>query len=71
MTPESLEGDLPTDAGDDAAQESRGGEMDPGSVAGGPGAGVPGEPFEPGRGPGEGPTADEATGATGEGDEQD
>jgi hypothetical protein len=71
MSPESLEGDLPPDAGEDAAQESRGGAMDPGSVAGGPGAGVPGAPPEPGREPGEGPTADEATGVTGEGEDED
>jgi len=65
MTPESLEGDLPPDAGEDAAEESRSGAMGPGSVAGGPGAGTPGEPAEPG----DGPTADEATGVTGEGDD--
>jgi hypothetical protein len=69
MTPESLEGDLPPDAGEDAAEESRSGAMSPGSVAGGPGAGTPGEPPEPGREPGEGPTADEATGVTGEGED--
>jgi hypothetical protein len=70
MTDESLEGDIPPDAGPDAARESTG-EFDPGSVAGGPGEGVPGAPGEPGHGPGEGPTADEATGVTGEPDDED
>ena len=67
---ESLEGDLPPDAGDDAAREQDSdthGGLDPGSVAGGGGAGVPGA--EPEREPGEGPTADEATGITGDPDE--
>jgi hypothetical protein len=73
MTDESLEGDIPPDAGPDAARESTSdtGAFDPGSVAGGAGAGVPGEPFEPGHEPGHGPTADEATGITGEPDEDD
>jgi len=71
MTPESLEGDLPPDAGPDAAKESSTGPFGPGSVAGGAGAGTPGEPPEPGHEPGEGPTADEATGVTGEGDGAD
>ena len=45
--------------------------FDPGSVAGGAGAGVPGLPLDPEDEPGHGPTADEATGITGEPDEDD
>lgn len=73
MTPESLEGDLPPDAGEDAAREASSdtGAFDPGSVAGGAGEGFPGEPFEPGAAPGEGPTADEATGITGDPEDDD
>ena len=71
MPAESLEGEIPPDAGDDAALEKSAdtGMFDPGSVAGGAGEGVPGERPEPGSEPGEGPTADEATGITGEGDD--
>jgi hypothetical protein len=70
---ESLEGDIPPDAGEDAARESTAdtGMFDPGSVAGGAGEGVPGEPFDPDHQPGEGPTADEATGPAGDPDEND
>ena len=73
MTHESLEGDIPPDAGDDAARETTSdtGAFDPGSVAGGAGEGVPGGEPEPGHEPGRGPTADEATGITGEGPEED
>jgi hypothetical protein len=73
MSHESLEGDLPPDAGDDAAreQDSDTGAFDPGSVAGSAGAGTPGLPGEPGHEPGHGPTADEATGVTGEPEEDD
>jgi hypothetical protein len=63
MSSESLEGDIPSDAGPDAARESTG-------VTGG-GEGVPGAPFEPGHEPGHGPTADEATGPTGDPDDED
>jgi hypothetical protein len=72
MTPESLTGDIPPDAGDEAARESTSdsGALDPGSVAGGAGAGTPGLPPDPEHEPGAGPTADEATGATGDPDER-
>ena len=57
-------GDLPPDDG--AVEESGTGELGGAGVAGGPGEGAPGgpdgAPFEPG----EGPTADEATGITGD-----
>jgi hypothetical protein len=73
MTDESLEGDIPPDAGPDAARETSSdtGAFDPGSVAGGAGEGVPGAPAEPGHEPGRGPTSDEATGITGESGEED
>jgi hypothetical protein len=73
MTHESLEGDIPPDAGPDAARESSSdtGAFDPGSVAGGAGSGVPGAPGEPGHEPGHGPTSDEATGVTGEGENEE
>jgi hypothetical protein len=73
MTNESVEGDIPPDAGDDAARETTSdtGDFDPGSVAGGAGEGVPGGQPEPGHEPGQGPTADEATGITGEGPEDE
>lgn len=73
MNDESLEGEIPPDAGEDAARETTAdtGDFDPGSVAGGAGAGVPGAPPEPGHEPGRGPTADEATGITGEGPDED
>jgi hypothetical protein len=63
MSSESLEGDVPTDAGPDAARESH-------EPTGG-GDGVPGSPFEPGHEPGHGPTADEATGPTGDPDDEE
>ena len=73
MTHESLEGDIPPDAGEDAARETTSdtGAFDPGSVAGGAGAGVPGLPPDPEHLPGHDPTADEATGVTGEGPDED
>ena len=59
--------DLPSDDG--AVEESGTGELGGAGVAGGAGEGTPGgpdgAPFEPG----EGPTADEATGITGDPDE--
>jgi hypothetical protein len=72
MSHESLEGDIPPDAGPDAARESTSdtGAFDPGSVAGGAGEGTPGEPFAPEDEPGHGPTADEATGITGDPDDE-
>ena len=46
--------------------------VNPSLVPGGAGEGVPGAPPEPGHEPGHGPTADEATGITGEGpDDED
>jgi hypothetical protein len=68
---ESLEGAIPPDAGEDAARESTtdAGTFGPGSVAGGAGEGVPGEPLDAEDEPGRGPTADEATGPTGDPDE--
>jgi len=74
MTHESLEGDIPPDAGEDAARETTSdtGDFGPGSIAGGAGEGVPGAQPEPGHEPGHGPTSDEATGITGEGaDDED
>ena len=74
MIDESLEGDIPPGPDEDAARETTAdtGAFDPGSVAGGAGAGVPGLPFDPDHEPGHGPTADEATGITGEGpDDED
>jgi hypothetical protein len=73
MSHESLEGEKPPDAGEDAARETTAdtGMFDPGSVAGGAGEGVPGLPLDPEDEPGHGPTADEATGITGEPDEDD
>jgi hypothetical protein len=70
MSSESLEGDIPTDAGPDAAREATG---DSGIGVGGDGTGdgVPASPFEPGHEPGHGPTADEATGPTGDPDDED
>jgi hypothetical protein len=70
MHPESLEGDLPPDAGPDAARESSG-TQDPGSITGGAGEGSPGLPADADHEPGHGPTADEATGVTGEPDDGD
>lgn len=60
--------DLPPD---DGAVEERGtGELGGAGVAGGPGEGTPGGPDSAPYGPGEGPTADEVTGITGDPDER-
>ena len=59
--------DLPPD---DGAVEERGtGELGGAGVAGGAGEGTPGGPDASPFKPGEGPTADEATGITGDPDE--
>jgi hypothetical protein len=60
--------DLPPD---DGAVEERGtGELGGAGVAGGAGAGSPGGPDSSPYEPGEGPTADEETGITGDPDER-
>ena len=60
--------DLPPD---DGAVEERGtGELGGAGVAGGAGAGTPGGPDATPYKPGEGPTADEETGITGDPDER-
>ncbi|MEY2535552.1 MAG: hypothetical protein QOF29_3462 [bacterium] len=59
--------DLPPDDG--AVEETSTGEHGGAGVAGGAGEGVPGGPESWPHPPGEGPTADEATGITGEPDE--
>jgi hypothetical protein len=68
---ESLEGDLPPDAGEDAARESDDVTHAPGTggagAAGGAGEGVPGQAPDP-TVPGPAPT-EEATGITGDPDE--
>lgn len=51
-------------------EEPEGGALGPGSVAGGAGSGVPGGPPADAPEPGEGVTADEATGITGDPDEE-
>jgi hypothetical protein len=61
--------DLPDD---DGAVEATGtGEQGGAGVAGGAGEGAPGGPEAWPEPPGEGPTADEATGITGDPDEKD
>jgi hypothetical protein len=59
--------DLPPDDG--AVEESGTGELGGAGVAGGAGEGTPGGPDASPFKPGEGPTADEATGITGDPDE--
>ena len=59
--------DLPADDG--AVEETGTGEPGGAGVAGGAGAGAPGGPEAWPHEPGEGPTADEATGITGDPDE--
>jgi hypothetical protein len=59
--------DLPPDDG--AVEESGTGELGGAGVPGGAGEGVPGGPEAWPNPPGEGPTADEATGITGDPDE--
>ena len=71
---ESLKGDLPPDAGEDAARESNDVTNAPGvgggGAAGGAGEGFPGQAPDPGKSaPGEGPVEGEATGITGDPDE--
>jgi hypothetical protein len=71
---ESLEGDLPPDAGDDAARESNdvtnAPGTGPGGAAGGAGEGISGQAPDPdGPRPGEGPEEQDATGITGDPDE--
>jgi hypothetical protein len=60
--------DLPADDG--AVEESGTGELGGSGVAGGAGEGVPGGPESSPYEPGEGPTADEETGITGDPDER-
>jgi hypothetical protein len=59
--------DLPPDDG--AIEETGTGELGGSGVPGGPGAGAPGGPEAWPNPPGEGPTADEETGITGDPDE--
>ena len=60
--------ELPPDHG--AVEESGTGELGGAGVAGGPGEGTPGGPDSAPYEPGEGPTADEETGITGDPDER-
>ena len=71
---ESLKGDLPPDAGEDAARESNDVTNAPGvgggGAAGGAGEGFPGQAPDPDKpAPGEGPQERDATGITGDPDE--
>ena len=70
-TGEPMETENPEDLpSDDGAVEERGsGELGGAGVAGGAGEGTPGGPEASPHEPGEGPTADEATGITGDPDE--
>lgn len=67
METDKREEDLPPDDG--AVEQSGTGELGGAGVPGGPGEGVPGGPEAWPHPPGEGPTADEATGITGDPDE--
>jgi hypothetical protein len=71
-TGEPMETEKPEDLpSDDGAVEERGtGELGGAGVAGGPGEGTPGGPEASPYAPGEGPTADEETGITGDPDER-
>jgi hypothetical protein len=71
-TGEPMETENPEDLPpDDGAVEERGtGELGGAGVAGGPGEGTPGGPEASPYEPGEGPTADEETGITGDPDER-
>ncbi len=70
---ESLQGDLPPDAGEDAARESNDVTNAPGTgaggAAGGAGEGVSGQAPDPAKPrPGEGPEEQDATGISGDAD---